>query len=1487
MFDNLFKSAAPVKTPTSGGTFKNLFPTIPAAKPTAISTPSSLAPLETPATTISPSTTPNAFANTLGSGYGASNETDSSGKPLLTFINQPAKSSQLLSDRVAPTSNPTVAKPNAVQTTPRMSVASSTAIRSNLGMGTGTELDHIQPLELGGSNEKSNLRPESAVNPSKPYSGANETATDPIENAITAKVNAGKESEAQGWADMAKAKGITLPENGGSVPNINQTQPNLGGNAPQPSLASKVGGFFGGLFDKAKSAGSAVVSGVENAAQTAKDAGLSYLAGEPISTRKQTPSNSLVFNASPDAITALTTGKNAPVPAAGPASPLQFATDLPKNIVQGATRSALGFGKTLLGEDQPSQPGEINASKLSPIEQLATYGKEPVSPLVDSATVAAAKKGNPKALGGLGLAGLGLGANVTLDPGTWGDDTLAKLAQETDAEKIVSTLTAKGVEEDGARSIAPILARAQTPEQVKAVLQTAANRGIIMNGAKDAGTTAADEFAAQKGGEAAAEDTTPKALSAPASNEISKDLQPLADEAKKYPTAQEFSDAIIHDKGGVGSGVEYSPAKRLVETGINDTPLTNFGFKPEDKVTIYRGVDRASQKAIAPGDYIATSYDLAKSYTGGKVISQEVPASTVRFASSDGITPNDFRKGFNETHLEGVYNPTAPLKATQLEDFYNKATGKAPSPTSLAPEVPRPPVKTTPPDNTIKENFLNRVRETASPTEFEKNAKGLGKEKVPEVQTDEQSLAESGAKTVAGKGTKVGGLDKDTRKIYQDWANYRGQSNKAISGRMASAPFESLRKSGMDAVHAFQDGDRSGQLEAVDKWGKTLLAKEQEAGIPVESRANYLPQYWANSEAEIKAAQDKFVNDNPGKRVSLTPGFSREATFPDYKTGEEYGLTPKYNNIPDMINARVRASEQALADRALFDNLAKHNLVVPSSRAPEGWKTLNPDKFPRFPINAGGQVFHGTVSAPGPLADLINAQLRGTESQTDRIFQATAKWATKLKTVVLGSGIPGTAIQFHAFNELAATVPELFNQPTLFTTALQYMFHPNSAEGFINANLPMAQEAARSGLVLGGEEIALDSLAQQAVNKGVVKTVAGLFQKGEDLLYKVFAKNTFEKMVPALKLRMWADTKDFLIDQGMNATDAARNAANRANQTFGGLNYAALGRDPNLQNMIRTFIFAPDFWEARFKYAGNMGKGLVGKGPMSKLYRNAALTVLGAYVAMNVANKKTSGKWIFQNPAGHSMDIYGGTDSAGKNIWIRPFGTDLDFARLPMDIAQSIVQTGDLSGIGTDARNRVSTLLQPILTLVTNSDAYGNKIFQPATTANPLWGQIATFASTLPVVPQVGVGIAGLFTPGTSKEEAISKAAGLPVKFNSPTTPTTSQLADMIYTERPQLESEIKKDYLAGNTSDAYNKMAQFNQDLVNVTIKAYQDNGHTITDRQAFINFLATHTQAEGGLKGLLVMPPTQKVMNTAKQKQGQPLFNKIFPSNITSSTQ
>src|ERR1017187_4522029 len=244
--------AAPA-APSNAKPFSGLFsaqsvPITPSPSPVAPVQPvsPSAAPIGSPAPVSTPSGIPaNALKGSLGGGYGASNITDpASGKPLLTYENQQAKASQLLSDRTAPTFDPTKPQkidPKTLQD-PRMKESVSQGIKSAVGGSAYEELDHIMPLELGGSNNKTNLRLEPAQNSTQKYSGSNPTNTDALENSLAAAAHNGDTtgvSLVDAWKAMAKAKGVTLPEDGGAVPNLGEKsiQPNTQPDEqPKPSL---------------------------------------------------------------------------------------------------------------------------------------------------------------------------------------------------------------------------------------------------------------------------------------------------------------------------------------------------------------------------------------------------------------------------------------------------------------------------------------------------------------------------------------------------------------------------------------------------------------------------------------------------------------------------------------------------------------------------------------------------------------------------------------------------------------------------------------------------------------------------------------------------------------------------------------------------------------------------------------------------------------------------------------------------------------------------------------------------------------------------------------------------------------------------------------------------------------------------------------------------------------------------------------------------
>ena len=134
-------------------------------------------------------------------------------------------------------------------------------------------------------------------------------------------------------------------------------------------------------------------------------------------------------------------------------------------------------------------------------------------------------------------------------------------------------------------------------------------------------------------------------------------VDPLTQEAKKYKSTEEFVKA--QEKTGLFN--EYNPNARIGGSSVENTPLTQFGYKPNEEITIYRGVPKGV-KSINDGDWVTTNKQLAKDYAGtGEVISKKVKASELFAESGDDALE------------ELVYSTKQKLSKSQLEEIWKKA----------------------------------------------------------------------------------------------------------------------------------------------------------------------------------------------------------------------------------------------------------------------------------------------------------------------------------------------------------------------------------------------------------------------------------------------------------------------------------------------------------------------------------------------------------------------------------------------------------------------------------------------------------------------------------------------------------------------------------------------------------------------------------------------------------------------------------------------
>ncbi len=143
-----------------------------------------------------------------GKGYGISNITDVTGRPLLTWQDPSTGRVLLLADRVAQKFDFTVAQGlrSGVQTNPRMDSAVSSAAKKILGGGTNDELDHKISLELGGANTPANLFIQPGIN------NGPSASSDQLENNLALDVVAGRVSLLTAWRTLSQQKGFVLVE---------------------------------------------------------------------------------------------------------------------------------------------------------------------------------------------------------------------------------------------------------------------------------------------------------------------------------------------------------------------------------------------------------------------------------------------------------------------------------------------------------------------------------------------------------------------------------------------------------------------------------------------------------------------------------------------------------------------------------------------------------------------------------------------------------------------------------------------------------------------------------------------------------------------------------------------------------------------------------------------------------------------------------------------------------------------------------------------------------------------------------------------------------------------------------------------------------------------------------------------------------------------------------------------------------------------------
>ncbi len=129
----------------------------------------------------------------------------------------------------------------------------------------------------------------------------------------------------------------------------------------------------------------------------------------------------------------------------------------------------------------------------------------------------------------------------------------------------------------------------------------------------------------------------------------------------------------------------------------------------------------------------------------------------------------------------------------------------------------------------------------------------------------------------------------------------------------------------------------------------------------------------------------------------------------------------------------------------------------------------------------------------------------------------------------------------------------------------------------------------RAGLELGFND-PLHAVSEGVYGGGLIDRLPGIGPYSQKL-----GEYTFGSLLPRLKMTMFQDAFERNMKRygnRLSEDQIASKTADEANAAFGGLNYQKMGRNPTFQDTLRLGLLAPDFLEARLRFAG---QGVVGE----------------------------------------------------------------------------------------------------------------------------------------------------------------------------------------------------------------------------------------------------------------------------------------------------
>lgn len=436
----------------------------------------------------------------------------------------------------------------------------------------------------------------------------------------------------------------------------------------------------------------------------------------------------------------------------------------------------------------------------------------------------------------------------------------------------------------------------------------------------------------------------------------------------------------------------------------------------------------------------------------------------------------------------------------------------------------------------------------------------------------------------------------------------------------------------------------------------TLFKRGEYYGIIDSFRENYTPHIWNLGGTISRLTRSSRI-------LSDAFRFSKARTFASFFEGESVGFKPKTKDIAKLLPVYLHEMNNAIAAKQLVENLSKGvasdgrpllaprgigkqverdagkaTLILPSIPKELGtgdYKILNQPALTDWrwmsKDDAGNPIFMKSDLAVHPEAAPYIKRMLGQSEIRNWYSTPTTTLAEIPKLIVKGLD----AAQSEAKRSMLGFL-STFHQIQEGTHAIGHRVNPFIDIPTIDLmRNPKQMDAARHGLMLNP-----DRISERVFMEGLGET--GLISKLPIVgkLADKYASYLFHDYIPGLKYKTYEDilarnthlySKE-LVAGKVALEDVKLLSSEQTNAAYGHLNYAELGRDPTIQHLMQLTLLAPDFLEARGRFAAQAAKTLLGG--RSGVEQLMALSFLAAvqFGAAKISNKLMDDNWHFDHP---------------------------------------------------------------------------------------------------------------------------------------------------------------------------------------------------------------------------------------------------------------